>query len=373
MDLALDELQLMLQKSAQQWIRDQVTIQKVREWRNEQKGYSSDVWSSIANMGWIGLTVPEEFDGIGGGVVDAALLFEEIGKSLLPSPFLSQWLSATMISKYATPDFRRSHLPQVLNGKETVTVALLEESGQIRESMCETKLERSGLGYRLSGEKRFVLDGSSADGFLVTAAFGQQMVLVYVSARDSQVSTVPLYDAAKRGMAIIRFDEIDIPAEHLFDSERAEEAMDDLWNLGAIAVCSELTGASDFVLTATVDYAKTRVQFGQPIGRFQAIQHKCANMKIDIEVCRHMTHYAAWMLSESLPGAGVAVSQAKSMVSEAANRIVREGQQIFGGLGFTEDHVMPLYYRYIKEGRSLFGLPDEHRRLIASELLDNKM
>ena len=167
MDLALDELQLMLQKSAQQWIRDQVTIQKVREWRTEPKGYSSEVWSSIANMGWIGLTVPEEFDGIGGSVVDAALLFEEIGRSLLPSPFLSQWLSATMISKYATPDFRKSHLPQVLNGTTTVTVALLEESGQIRESMCETKLERTGSGYRLSGEKRFVLDGRSADGFLV--------------------------------------------------------------------------------------------------------------------------------------------------------------------------------------------------------------
>ena len=199
------------------------------------------------------------------------------------------------------------------------------------------------------------------------------MVLVYVSAHDSGVSRVPLIDAARRWMAIIRFDEVDIPAEHLFDSGRAEEAMDDLWNLGAIAVCSELTGASDFVLTATVEYAKTRVQFDQPIGRFQAIQHKCANMKIDLEVCRHMTHYAAWMLSESLPGAGVAVSQAKAIVSEAANRIVREGQQIFGGLGFTEDHVMPLYYRYIKEGRSLFGLPDEHRRLIASELLDNKI
>ncbi|MHB1421061.1 MAG: acyl-CoA dehydrogenase family protein [Bacillota bacterium] len=371
MDLGFSESQNILKSTTRNFFLKKVPIEKIRALRNDPRGYDPDMWISGAELGWIGLTIPEHLNGSGGNVVDLIILFEEMGRSLFPSPLLSQWISATAFANYASDDLREQHLPAILEGKEIVAFADLEEEGRMGQASLQTLIQKNKDCYLVTGEKRFVIDGSVADGFLVTAqSFDDRKALVYIPAGRVGVNVTPLKDAARRRMAKVCFENIEITENDFLASGCEEEAISLLNNMGTLAVCAEMTGSGDFILNAAVEQAKNRYQFGQPIGKFQSIQHKCANMHIDLEVSRHITQYAAWMLSEGNADACVAVSQAKILVSEAVNRIVREGQQIFGGIGYTEEHFMPLYFRFIKEGRALFGMPDEHRGQIAKKILE---
>ncbi|MHB1127497.1 MAG: acyl-CoA dehydrogenase family protein [Bacillota bacterium] len=370
MDLGLSEAQNILKSTTRKLFQKTMPIEKVRALRNDPSGYDPEIWLSVAELGWIGLTLPEELNGSGGNAVDLIILFEEMGRKLFPSPFLSQCLAAMALANYASENLREQLLPDILTGKKIIAFADLEEEARIGQPFLQTSISKNKDGYALTGEKRFVIDGAVANGFLVTAQSPENLrALVYVSTDKANVEVTPLKDAARRRMAKVCFKNVVVKKESLLAIGCGEEAINLLNNFGTLAICAEMTGAGEFILNAATEQSKSRHQFGQPIGKFQSIQHKCANMLIDLEVSRHITQYAAWLLPEGSQDAGVAVSQAKILISESINRIVREGQQIFGGLGYTEEHFMPLYFRYIKEGRALFGLPEEHRCLVANNIL----
>jgi len=387
MDFSFSQDQKMLRSAVRQWLQQIHSPEQTRRLRENPAGFDEKRWQEIGSLGWLGLNVAEVQGGTGGSTVDAMILFEEMGRALFPSPFLSQWLSLTVLGRFCPEAEQLPLWERLLSGAEIIAFADWEggnlwdgESGAYR-----TSIHSRGSEWILTGEKHWVLDGAVADHLLVTARGGDGhpcLVLVPKNARGVEV--IPLQDAARRRMAAIRFDDVVLNQEALLMTGEMSVPIESgkpspwalLWgefvHLGGLAVCAELVGAGAFVLEEAVEHAKKRHQFRRPIGSFQAIQHKCADMWIDLEASRNLLYFAASRWDERHPEAPLAVAQAKLLVTESVQRVIREGHQIFGGIGYTEEHWMPLYFRFVKEGRALFGMPDEWDRRAAECLLDGR-
>lgn len=389
-DFSLRADQKMLRDTARQWLGRVHSVEQTRRWREDPVGFDAQRWQEIGSMGWVGLNVPERLGGIDGSTVDALILFEELGRVLFPSPFLSQWLVVTVLGQFC-PNLENTPLWERLrDGKDIVAWADWEGgdfwAGESGAYGCTVRSQ--GAEWVLNGEKHWVLDGAVARQLLVTARMEDgRPCLALVPAQTRGVEVVPLRDAARRRVAAVRLKDVVLAPDALLvtgsggdstarDSEAGgvPRSWRQLWGAfvyqGALAVGAELLGAASYVLEAAVEHAKHRHQFGRPIGSFQAIQHKCADMWMHLEVARNLLYYAAVQWEDGHPDAPLAVAQAKLLVTEAAQRAVREGHQILGGLGYTEEHWMPLYFRFVKEGRALFGMPDEWEQRAAECLLD---
>ncbi len=386
MDFSFSQDQMMLRATVRQWLQRIHSPEQTRRLREDPTGFDEKGWREISSLGWLGLNLTEVQGGTGGSMVDAMILFEEMGRSLFPSPFLSQWLSLTVLGRFCEGSEKWRLWERLLSGEEIVAFADWEggslwdgESGAYR-----TTIHSRGSEWILTGEKHWVLDGAVADHLLVTARCDDgHPCLVLVSKNARGVEVIPLQDAARRRMAAIRFDDVVLNQEALLmtgemsgPAANGKPSWARLWgelvHLGALAVCAELVGAGAFILEQVVEHAKKRHQFGRPIGSFQAMQHKCADMWIDLEASRNLLYFAAARWDERHQDAPLAVAQAKLLVTESMQRVIREGHQIFGGLGYTEEHWMPLYFRFVKEGRALFGMPDEWDRRAAECLLDGR-
>ncbi|OUM86838.1 MAG: hypothetical protein BAA01_15525 [Bacillus thermozeamaize] len=395
MDFSFSQDQKMLRSAVRQWLQQIHSPEQTRRLRENPAGFDEKRWQEIGSLGWLGLNVAEVQGGTGGSTVDAMILFEEMGRALFPSPFLSQWLSLTVLGRFCEEPRKSPLWERLLNGEEIVAFADWEggnlwdgESGAYR-----TTIHSRGSEWILTGEKHWVLDGAVADHLLVTARGDDgHPCLVLVPNNAGGVEVIPLQDAARRRMAAIRFHDVVLNQEAMLTTGKMSDLMTGtmsnpaesgeqiswarLWgefvHLGALAVCAELVGAGAFVLEQAVEHAKKRHQFGRPIGSFQAIQHKCADMWIHLEASRNLLYFAAARWDERHQDASLAVAQAKILVTESVQRVIREGHQIFGGLGYTEEHWMPLYFRFAKEGRALFGMPDEWDRRAAECLLDGR-
>ncbi|MBI2854128.1 MAG: acyl-CoA/acyl-ACP dehydrogenase [Chloroflexi bacterium] len=375
MNLALSEEQEMLRKMARDFLTNECPKSLVRQMEDDEKGYSSELWQKMAELGLLGLVLPEKYGGGGGSFLDLVVLLEETGRACLPGPFFSTIVLGSMLLVSAgTEQQKQDILTRVSAGKAILTLALTEPSATWEASGITVEASRSGDDYIISGTKLFVPDANVADWIIVAARTSkgkkpeEGITLFLVDARSPGIKCETLKTIASDKQCEVVFDKVRAPAANVVGKlDQGWLLIEDLLCRAAVAKCAEMVGGAQQVLDMTVQYAKDRVQFGQPIGSFQAIQHHCANMAIDVDGGRFITYQAAWMLSEGMPCTRES-AVAKAWLSESYRRVTALGHQVHGGIGFTKDHDMQLYFRRAKAAELAFGDADYHREIVADEL-----
>ncbi|UCC59701.1 MAG: acyl-CoA/acyl-ACP dehydrogenase [Dehalococcoidia bacterium] len=375
MDFALSEEQEMLRKMARDFLENECPKSLVREMEEDEKGYSPELWKKMADLGWMGLVLPAEYGGEGMAFLDLAILIEEMGRALVPAPYLSTVVYCGMpILAAGTEEQKKEYLPKIAKGELILSLALTEPSASWEPSGVETKAVADGDDFVINGTKLFISDAHIADYLLCVtrtkegAAGEDDITLFLVDAKSKGINLTALKTIADDKQFEVVFDNVRVPKSNMLGELNGGWAViKDMLPQATLAQCALMVGGAQQVLEMTVNYAKERVQFGKPIGSFQAIQHKCANMATDVDGCRFVTYEAAWKLSEGLP-CSLEVSMAKAWVSEAYRRTCAEGHQIHGGIGFIKDHDMQLYYRRAKSSELIFGDADYHRELVAQQI-----
>ncbi len=377
MNLAFDEAQQELRAQARAFLAEHSGPEQVRRAMASELGFDPGLWKQIsAELGWTALLVPETYGGLGLGPVELVALAEVMGEALLCAPFFSSvCLGAQALLVAGSEEQKRLHLPGIAAGTTLATVAALEPSGRFDASGIEAVARRAGGEFVLSGAKRYVVDGHCADLLVVPArregSAGEEGVSLFlVPARAAGVErrALPSLDQTRR-QAELWLRDARVPAGALLGEEgRGWPAMEKTLDLAAIALAAEQVGGAQRCLDVSVAYAKQRVQFGRPIGSFQAIQHKCADMMVAVEAARSGVYWAACVAAEGGEDLSVAASLAKATASEAFFRCAAESLQIHGGVGFTWEVDVHLYLKRARGGESLLGDPAFHRERVARHL-----
>jgi len=375
MDLGLKEEQEMLKKSAREFLSKECPKKLVRELDESDAGYSKDLWKKMSDLGWMGLAYPEKYGGNGGSFLDLAVLLEEMGYNILPGPFFSTVvLGGFTLLDAGSEEQKKQYLEKIVNGDAIMTLALMEEDGTYSAGSINMTAEAKGDGYVLNGTKLFVPDANVADYMLVAARTKKGskqesgITLFIVDAKSAGIKTTLLKTLARDKLCEVIFKDVKVAKANVVGKvNEGWKAIESTLQKAAVAKCAEMVGGAQASLDMAVAYAKERVQFGHPIGSFQAIQHYCANMVTDVDGSRFIMYKAAWTVSEGLPSEMV-VSMAKAWTSDAFKRVAVLAHQIFGAIGFTMDHDMHLYFRRAKAGELAYGDADYHRNIVAQQL-----
>jgi alkylation response protein AidB-like acyl-CoA dehydrogenase len=373
MDFDLSKPQRLLKESARQFLARECGPERVRALMETETAHDDGLWRAIADQGWTGLLVAEEHGGLGLGLVELAAVAEEMGRACLPGPFLSTLLAGALIARAGSAGQRAKYLEPIAAGELRATVALLEEGASWETGGVWLAASRSGGGsFSLTGRKLFVPDAEACDLLICVAREGDGLVLLPVerSAPGLSVKPMPsmdgtrkLYEATFESVAVAEADALGADGD-------AEGALGGALEVATAALCAEMVGGMQWVLDTTVEYAKTRQQFGRAIGSFQAVQHQCADMLLMTESARSAAYYAAWALTENDQAASMAVSVAKAYCSDAYREVCNRGVQVHGGIGFTWEHDLQLYYKRSKSSETLFGDATFHRERIARLVVD---
>lgn len=371
MDFDLSEEQKMLATAARDFFTREYPPALARQMAADARGYPPELWQKMADMGWQGLALPEEYGGMGGSFLDLAVLLEEMGRARLLGPFFSTVvLGGLTVLEAGSPEQKASLLPGICSGDTIITLAFLEADGLYQSGSIETKARRDGSGYILDGTKLFVENAHVADYIITPALTDGGISLFLVAATSPGIRITPLHTGTGSKQSEAVYSGVRVPAGGVIgDVGRGWQYVESALRRAAVARCAEMVGGAKRAMEMTAAYAKERVQFDRPIGSFQAIQQEFASMVIEVETSAFITYQAAWMLSEGLPCVEEAAT-AKSWVSEACRRALVRAHQIHGTIGFTEDHDLPLYYRQAKEGEVSYGDADFHRHIVAGEFLD---
>ncbi len=370
MDFGFNQEQEALRESVHEFLVKETPTSYARSMADDDVGVTDAVWRSIAQLGWLGLTVPEEHGGSGLGNLELVLVMAEMGAVVMPGPFMSTVCLGVPAILAAGNDADKSELlPAVATGERRATVALCESSGSWHPDGVSLSARREGSGFKLEGEKLFVPDARSADDIIVVAALDEGFGLFRVPAGHAGVSLEAMDTVDRtRKLDVVTLDTM-LDADNLLGrAPVGREALEALLGVFKTALAAEMAGCARAVLDMSVDYAKIREQFGRPIGSFQAIQHKCADMKVDLENALSLVYYAAWAIDEGQDDALMATAMCKAYASDACSRIVADGVQVHGGIGFTWEHDMQLYFKRVKAGEVTYGDGEENRELVASLL-----
>jgi alkylation response protein AidB-like acyl-CoA dehydrogenase len=358
-----------LRRTVRRFLATKSPESEVRRLMETAQGYDPAVWLQAANqLGLQGLVIPVEFGGAGCTHLELMIVFEEMGRALLCAPFFSSVAMATNLLLSIVDDGAKSeYLPALARGDSIATVALAESSARWDEAGVQLEASPFQGGWSLNGEKLYVLDGHVADLILVAARTTAGVSVFAVRAGTPGLSVEPLSTMDQtRKQARLTFSSV--PARLLGVEGSGWEAISKMLDLAAVALAAEQVGGAQYVLDMAVDYAKTRVQFGQPIGSFQAIKHKCSDMLLEVESAKSAAYYAGWTAAEDGHELPVVASLAKSYCSEAYLHAASENIQIHGGIGFTWEHPAHLYFKRAKTSELLFGDPMYHRELLAQRI-----
>ena len=375
MDMGLNEEQEMLRKSAREFLSKECPKKLVRELDESDSGLSRDLWKKMAGLGWMGLPFPEKFGGNGGTLLDLIVLLDEMGYNIVPGPFFATVvLAGFTLLEAGSEEQKQTYLSKICSGEMIMTFALTELDGTYLPESVETAAESKGDQYILNGTKLFVPDANVADFLLVAARTksssdpAQGISIFIVDVKSPGVKVTLLKTLGRDKLCEVVFDNVKIPSKNLVGKLNGGwPVIKSILRKAAVAKCAEMVGGAQASLDMAVSYAKERVQFGRPIGAFQAIQHYCANMVTDVDGSRFITYKAAWTESEGLPS-DLEISMAKAWTSEAFKRVAVLAHQIFGAIGFTMDHDMHLYFRRAKAGEIAYGDADFHREIVAAQL-----
>jgi len=375
MDLGLSEPQEMLRKIARDFLSTECPKQLVREMEEDEKGYSPELWQKVAELGWQGLPFPEQYGGGEGTFLDLAVLLEEMGRACLPGPFFSTVvLGGLTILDVGSEEQKQEFLPQIASGQRIMTLALTESSARYDATGIAVKVAVNNGQYVINGTKLFVPDAHVADWIICVARTRKEekpengITLFLVRSGSQGMVCNLLSSLARDKQCEVIFDNFRVPKENMLgEADQGWAEVSRVLQRAALAKSIEMVGGAQQVLEMTVNYAKERVQFDRPIGSFQAIQHHCANMAVDVDTARLLAYQAAWKLSEGLP-CEMEVALAKAWTSEASRRVASLGHQVHGAIGFTLDHDMQLYSRRAKAAEVAFGDADFYREKLAREL-----
>jgi alkylation response protein AidB-like acyl-CoA dehydrogenase len=372
MDFDLSKPQKLLKESARALLARECGAGRVRELMETETAHDEGLWRSMAEQGWTGLVVPEEQGGLGLGLVEMAAVAEEMGRACLPGAFLSTLFAAALVERAGSAEQRAKYLEPVAAGELKATVALLEEGASWDAGAVKLEASRDGGGLTLKGRKLFVPDAGVADLLVCVARDGDSLALLPVGrgAEGLTVKPMPSMDATRK-LYEVSFDGVSVAERDALGADGdARGALRGASEAATAVLCAEMVGGMQWVLDTTVEYAKTRQQFGRPVGSFQAVQHMCADMLLMTESARSAAYYAAWALTENDPAARAAVSVAKAYCSDAYREVANRGVQVHGGIGFTWEHDLQLYYKRSKSSETLFGDATFHRERIARLVVD---
>jgi alkylation response protein AidB-like acyl-CoA dehydrogenase len=370
-DFRLSAAQQLLVSTARQFLGAHCPIELVQRLALDERGFEDKLWREMAALGWQGLLIPPELGGSGGSLLDVALLAEEMGRACLPSPFIPSAVAVTSALAHPLPLAGRGRgggkdvLSLLADGERIATLALVEEAASFELDSLAMAVEIPG---RLDGRKLFVQDAHVADELIVAVRGGGDLTLLRVPSDRRGVLTRPLEAHGGERLFEVAFEGVDVgPDDVVGAAGHGREPLRAALRAGALARTAEMVGAAQRVLELAVEHAKTRVQGGRPIGGHQAIQHACADLVRDVDASRGLLYAAAWTAAEGEP-ADAEVAMAKAYVGEACLRVARRAHQIFGAIGYCEEHPLHLFHKRILAASLDFGDADLHLEAVAQAI-----
>jgi alkylation response protein AidB-like acyl-CoA dehydrogenase len=373
MNFGFNDEQELLRSTARKFFENECGSDTVRRLMETPEGISPDLWTKIAEQGWLGLVFPEAYDGLGLGLVDLVVLMEEMGRAVVPGPYFSTvLLGGLAVLEAGSEAQKKEWLPKIAAGDKRVALAWMEPSAQLGPAGVTLAATEKGGRYTLSGTKLFVHDAHTADALVVAArtrpGAGAEGVSLFLLPRDTsglRVTLLPTMDQTRK-LCEVTCADVTVGADALLGAAGAGWApLGRVLDRATVALCAEMCGGAQKVLDMTVEYAKIRQAFGRPIGSYQGVKHRAADMLVDVENGKSITYYAAWALDEGAAEAPLAVSMAKAYVSDAFRRVAAAGIQLHGGIGFTWEHDLHLYFKRAKGSEFTFGDATHHRERVA--------
>ncbi|MFN8545745.1 MAG: acyl-CoA dehydrogenase family protein [Candidatus Binatia bacterium] len=373
MDFGFSEEQELLRNAARDFLTKECPMTFVRQMMEDDRGFTDGFWRTMAELGWMGLILPEAHGGSGLSIVDLVVVLEEMGRVVMPGPFFSSAVvGGVALLEGGSVAQQQELLPKLAAGTARLTLAQLEASGRWDAAGVQLEARPSAGGFALSGTKLFVPDAHTADVLIVAGrapgsvgADGVSLFLVDARAKGVTTTLLKTMDQTRK-LCEVKLDGVTVGADRVLGAPgQGWKLLDRVSDRGKVGLCAEMCGGAQRVLEMSVDYAKVREQFGKPIGSFQAIQHKCANMLVEVESSKSVTYYAAWAVANDVPEAPLAAAMAKSYCSDAYRHAAGEGIQIHGGIGFTWEHDMHLFFKRAKSSEVTFGDATWNRELVA--------
>jgi alkylation response protein AidB-like acyl-CoA dehydrogenase len=361
----LNDEQQQIKETAREFLASRYKPERIRELIDNELGFEESDWKEMVELGWPGLALPEEHGGQGLGIVELAAVFEEMGYALAPSPLLSNTVAGLALAHCGSEAQKAEYLAPLAAGEKRGTVALIDAGSPGTIGEFEMEARAGDGGVVLDGEKVMVLDAGAADFLLVATSEGNRHI-VEVDQTGVSLERESSIDPGRRFYSV-RLDAVEVPAERTLPAER--EDYHPVLNRVCVAVAAELTGVAQRTMEMAVEYAKERQQFGRPIGSYQAVSHRCAQMLLETESARSATYYAAWTADASPEELPLAASMAKAYASDAGWRVAGESLQVHGGIGFTWEHDLHLWLKRAKVDASLFGDAHWHRERVADAIL----
>jgi alkylation response protein AidB-like acyl-CoA dehydrogenase len=366
LDFGLNEQQEMMQTLARDFLTAEYTDKVLKAMVKDELGYTPELWKKMAETNLLGLSLPEKYGGVG-GFLDLAVVLEEMGRVCFLGPYFSTLvLGASLIMETGSDEQKQQYLPRIAEGKNLVTLALNETSDNYTADDIKFKAVAKGESYILNGTKIFVSDAKAANYVIVAARTEKGVTLFIVDINTSGITVKPYQTVAGDKQGEVIFKDVKVSAKDILgEVNKGWGYIEKVLRKANVARCAEMVGLAEQALKLTLDYAKERIAFGHPIGAFQSIQHRCADMKMDVDGARFITYQSAWKINEGID-TEKDVAMAKAFVSQACKRVMHSAHQVHGAIGFTEDHILHYYTKRARAYEFSFGGADTQLAKIAA-------
>ena len=359
MDFELSSDQKLLLETVSSFVKKESPVSRARKLIDDPLGYSKDVWRQMGELGWLGVVFPDEVDGFGGTMADAALLLEKFGSTLVPEPYVPTMLAGLAILRGGDAAQHKRWLVPMVAGETVLSLATVEADGRFDSQPRTVKATSAEGGYRLTGEKRWVISGNGAQAYVVSAASDKGPLLLVVDQQCDGLEVTPVATMDGRRAAMLNFTDALIEADRVLGEpgDATVALLEELVDVGAAACCAEAVGVMQAMLDMTVEYLKTREQFGKSIGTFQALQHRAVDMFVETQLARSAASLATLTVVEEEDPAkrAEAVSAAKAQVAVAGRYVSQQAIQLHGGIGISHEHDIGLYFKRMHVLNTLFG------------------
>lgn len=376
MDVLLNEEEEMVKNAAREFLEGECPPSLARAMEVDDLGYPPELWRQMAQLGWLGMSLPESLGGQGLPLTYLGIIMEEVGRAIAPVPFHSTMVAALTIAADGSQEQKQSVLPKVCQGDTVLTWALTERDPRFLPETIATEAVEQGDNFVISGTKMFVDNFGAAEKCLVVCRTAQAsddnqgISLFLVDTGSAGISNVPLTAIARDKQSQVIFDNVSVPKSNLIGQvNQGWPVVETMIDRATLLLCAQMVGATRKDAEMGIEYAKNRAAFGRPIGSFQSIQHLCADMTLWVDGAQLLTYEALWKMDQGLPSS-IEISQAKSFCNDKCEAVVRSSQVIHGGIGFMMEFDLHLWFRRVTSWTMRLGTSFEHRAKIAKALLD---